>query len=262
MRLLFVGDVVARAGRRFLKPALKRLRREHEPDLIVVNGENAARGAGLTPLTADELFAAGADAITSGNHIWDRREILSYLEREPRLLRPANYPDPAPGNGVGLFEGRDGSAVAVVNLMGRLFMSDVDDPFRTIDAILDELNDRAALVFVDFHAEATSEKIAMGWYLDGRVTGVIGTHTHVATADERVLPGGTAYISDVGMTGPYDSVIGVDKQAALSRFLSQRPVRFSPATEDVRLAGVLVEASAASGRASSIRRLELREEQP
>jgi metallophosphoesterase (TIGR00282 family) len=258
MRLLCVGDVVGRAGRTILKPVLRRLRRRHRPELIVVNGENAAGGVGLTPKIADEIFGAGADVITTGNHVWRRNEILDYLERTERLLRPANYPDPAPGGGVCIVELPDGTPVAVVNLMGRLYMEAVDDPFRTADLILDELAGRARVVLVDFHAEATSEKVALGWYLDGRVSAVVGTHTHVPTADARVLPGGTAYVTDLGMTGPYDSVIGVEKSGALERFLTQRPLRLSPAEGDPRLCGVLIEVSEQSGRASSIVRVEER----
>lgn len=259
MRILFVGDVVAAAGRRVLKHGLRALRTNLAPDLIVVNGENAARGNGLTPSCCDEIFRAGADVITSGNHIWDRSEILPLMEREPRLLRPANYPDPAPGTGVHVVQHRAAGPVAVVNLMGRLFMANVDDPFRVADEILTELRGRANLILVDFHAEATSEKIAFGWHLDGRVSAVVGTHTHIATADERVLPGGTAYITDVGMTGPYDSVIGVDKGAVLERFRTQRPVRFHPAEDDARLAAVVIDADPHSGRANSIERVEWRE---
>ena len=260
MRILFVGDVVARAGRRVLKDGLRAIRETHAPDLIIVNGENAARGHGLTPQCSDEIFRAGADVITSGNHVWDRREVLALLEREPRVLRPANYPDPAPGSGVHLVEHPAAGRVAVVNLMGRLFMPDVDDPFRVADEILDELRGRARLVLVDFHAEATSEKIAFGWHLDGRVTAVVGTHTHIPTADECVLPGGTAYITDVGMTGPYDSVIGVDKTAVLERFRTQRPVRFSPAEGDVRLCAVVIDADPETGRANAIERIDWRPE--
>jgi len=259
MRILFVGDVVGSPGRRILKSALPRLRRELRPDLVVVNGENAAGGSGLTPATADEIFRAGTDVITSGNHIWDRSEIQSYLDRNERLLRPANYPDPAPGGGVCVLEAHDGTPCAVVNLMGRVFLAALDDPFRAADAILRELDGRANVILVDFHAEATSEKIAFGWYVDGRVGAVVGTHTHVPTADERVLPRGTAYITDVGMTGPYDSVIGVDKTSVLERFLSQRPPRFTPASGDVRLASVVIDVSPRSGLAESIRRLEVRE---
>ncbi len=260
MRILFAGDVVARVGRRVLRDGLRALRGTHRPDLIVVNGENAARGHGLTPQCADEIFRAGADVITSGNHVWDRREVLSLLDRDPRILRPANYPEPAPGAGVHVVDHPGTGPVAVVNLMGRLFMADIDDPFRVADEILAELRDRARIVLIDFHAEATSEKIAFGWHVDGRVTAVVGTHTHVPTADERVLPGGTAYITDVGMTGPYDSVIGVDKEAVLERFRTQRPVRFSPAENDARLCAVLIEADPESGRATSIRRIDWRPE--
>ena len=256
MRILFVGDVVAQAGRRVLKDGLRALRRSHAPDLIVVNGENSARGHGLTPQCSDQIFRAGADVITSGNHVWDRHEVLALLERDPRILRPANYPEPAPGIGVHLVEHPAAGPVAVVNLMGRLFMADVDDPFRIADEILDELKGRVRLVLIDFHAEATSEKIAFGWHVDGRVTAVVVTHTHIATADERVLPGGTAYITDVGMTGPYDSVIGVDKAAVLARFRTQRPVRFTPAENDARLCAVLIDADPETGHANSIERIE------
>ncbi len=260
MRILFVGDIVGNPGRRILKNVLPRLRGEYLPDLVIANGENCAGGVGLTPSTAEEIFRAGCDVITGGNHTWDKREILPLLESHPRLLRPANYPDPAPGGGVCLCEGRDGTPAAVVNLMGRVFMNLTDDPFRAADSILREIGSHARVIVVDFHAEATSEKMAFGWYLDGRVTAVIGTHTHVPTADERVLPEGTAFISDVGMTGPYDSVIGVEKSLVIERFLTQRPVRLTPATGDVRLAAVLIEASAATGRAESIRRIEVRED--
>ncbi len=256
MRILFVGDVVAEAGRRVLKEGLRVLRESLRPDVIVANGENSARGHGLTPQCADRIFAAGADVITSGNHVWDRREVQRLLDDDPRVLRPANYPDPAPGGGVYVLDHAAAGPLAVINLMGRLFMADVDDPFRAIDEILDEIDGRARLVLVDFHAEATSEKIAFGWHVDGRVTAVVGTHTHVATADERVLPGGTAYITDVGMTGPYDSVIGVDKQAVIERFRTQRPVRFTPAEGDARLCGVLIVADPETGRAASIERVQ------
>jgi len=258
MRILFVGDVVAQAGRRVLKAGLRAIRKSHRPDLIIVNGENSARGHGLTPQCSDQIFSAGADVITSGNHVWDRREVHALLESDPRVLRPANYPDPAPGSGVHLVEHPAEGPLAVVNLMGRLFMADIDDPFRAADEILGELEGRARLVLIDFHAEATSEKIAFGWHVDGRATAVVGTHTHVATADERVLPGGTAYITDVGMTGPYDSVIGVEKTAVLERFRTQRPVRFSPAENDLRLCGVLIDADPQTGRAISIERIDWR----
>ncbi|MCP3979888.1 MAG: TIGR00282 family metallophosphoesterase [bacterium] len=261
MRILFVGDVVGEPGRRFLKRALRRVRRDEHPDFILVNGENSAAGAGITPSTADDIFRAGADAISTGNHVWDRKEAGPLLDENERIVRPANYPDPAPGNGVCLVEASNGIMVAVINLMGRVFMGDFEDPFRTADAILDEIGDQAHVILVDFHAEATSEKIALGWYLDGRVSGVFGTHTHVPTADARVLPGGTAYVTDVGMTGPYDSIIGVDREAALKRFLTQRPVRLTPAVDDVRMDAVLIELSEVTGRAESIRTIQLREQE-
>ena len=252
MRILFVGDVVAQAGRRALKLGLRDLRGSLSPDVIVVNGENAARGAGLTPSTAAEILRAGADVVTGGNHSWDRREGVDLYEKDPRFLRPANYPEPAPGGGVHLHEHPGFPPLAVVSLMGRLFMPLVDDPFRMVDEILDGLKPHTNLVLIDFHAEATSEKVAFGWHVDGRVTAVVGTHTHVPTADARVLPGGTAYITDVGMTGPYDSVIGMDRHAALERFRTQRPVKLSPAENDARLCGVVIDADPATGRARSI----------
>jgi metallophosphoesterase (TIGR00282 family) len=257
MRILFVGDIVGTPGRRCLAQAVPALRSQHVPDVVIANGENSAGGNGITPGTAKEIFGSGVDVITSGNHAWDRPEILSHIDDQPRLLRPANYPDPTPGSGLCLVPLPDGATLAVVNLLGRVFMGDYDDPFRAADRILAEIDGRATAIFVDFHAEATSEKMALGWHLDGRVSAVIGTHTHVPTADERVLPGGTAFISDAGMTGPYDSVIGVDKTQVLARFLSQRPVRYRPAENDLRLAGVLVDI-APDGRADSIRRIEYR----
>ena len=258
MRLLFVGDVVGAPGRRILTARLKRLRRDTAADAAIVNGENAAGGAGITPSTAAEIFDAGADVISTGNHVWDKRDVSGLLARDRRVLRPANYPDGAPGGGVVTID-VCGVRVAVVNLMGRVFMPLVDDPFRAADRILAELAGAAPVVVVDFHAEATSEKMAFAWHLDGRVTAIVGTHTHVATADARVLPGGTAYVTDVGMTGPRDSVIGVRKEQALERFMTQRPTTYETAEGDVRLSAVLVTAEAASGRALAIETLELEE---
>jgi metallophosphoesterase (TIGR00282 family) len=237
---------------------LKRLRRDVGADLVIVNGENAAGGAGLTQATAEELFAAGADVITTGNHVWDKREALTLLEREPRIVRPANYPEGSPGKGVVVVSAA-GTRIAVVNLMGRVFMPLLDDPFRAADRILDELAGSARVVLVDFHAEATSEKSAFAWYLDGRVSAVVGTHTHVATADARVLPGGTAFITDVGMTGPFDSVIGVRKEQAIERFRTSRSIPYETADGDVRLSAVTVDVDSASGRALAIERIELAE---
>ena len=255
MRLLFVGDVVGAPGRSILRALLAPLKAETGSALAIVNGENAAGGAGLTTATAEELLAAGADVITTGNHVWNKREATTLLEREPRILRPANYPEPCPGRGMTVVSA-GGIAVAVANIMGRVFMPLVNDPFRAADRILEELAGRARVILFDVHAEATSEKMALGWYLDGRVSAVLGTHTHVATADARVLPGGTAFMTDVGMTGPYRSVIGVRTELVLQRFLTQRPIAYETADEDVRLAGALVEVDPASGRAISIERVE------
>ncbi|PYV88933.1 MAG: TIGR00282 family metallophosphoesterase [Acidobacteria bacterium] len=259
MRILFIGDIFGRQGRTIVKERLPELVEKHRADLIIANGENAAAGFGITPQLAEELFEMGIDVITTGNHVWDKREIFEYFQAENgdrnsmarRILRPANYPPSLPG--AGLYEGRKGDmAYAVINLQGRVFMAANDDPFRVADQLLEKV--KAKVVVVDLHAEASSEKIAFGWYLDGRVTAVLGTHTHVPTADERVLPKGTAYITDVGMSGPYESVIGVKKELVIQRFLTNMPARFEPATGDARLAGVVIECDEASGRASSIQR--------
>jgi metallophosphoesterase (TIGR00282 family) len=239
---------------------LKRLRETVGPDLVIVNGENAAGGAGLTPATADELFRAGADVITTGNHVWDRKEILPYLEGEERLLRPANYPEPAPGRGFCIVEARNGIPVGVINLMGRVFLANVEDPFRAADTILRRLGGRCPVVVVDFHAEVTSEKGALGRHLDGRVAAVLGTHTHVATADERILKAGTAFQTDVGMTGPIESILGVDPVAVLERFRTQRPVSFSAAEGIAQMAATLVTVSPETGLAEAIERVVHREE--
>jgi metallophosphoesterase (TIGR00282 family) len=258
MRILFVGDVVGAPGRRIVRERLKGLQRDVGADLTIVNGENAAGGAGLTTATAEELFAAGAEVVTTGNHVWDKREIVGLLEREPRILRPANYPEGSPGAGVVVVTAA-GTRVGVVNLMGRVFMPLVDDPFRAADRIVAELRGAAPVVIIDFHAEATSEKMAFAWYLDGRVAAVLGTHTHVATADARVLPGGTAFIADVGMTGPFDSVIGVKKEQAIERFRTSRSIPYETADGDVRLAAVIVDVDVSSGGATAIERIELRD---
>lgn len=258
MRVLFIGDVVGKPGRAILRRALPGLVDRHEIDFTVANAENSAAGAGATPETCEEMFAAGVDCLSSGNHIWDKKEILPYFERETRLLRPANYPDPNPGAGVFLGRSRDGARVAVVNLIGRIFLVNVDCPFRAADAILEELSGKADVIVVDMHAEATSEKVAMGWYLNGRVSAVIGTHTHIPTADPSLLSGGTAYLTDVGMTGPFDSVIGVEKSQVLERFLTGRNVRFQPAENDVRLYAAVIDIDARTGKATGIERIEAR----
>jgi metallophosphoesterase (TIGR00282 family) len=250
VKLLFVGDIVGSPGRHAVESLLPRLREQHEPDFVVVNGENSAGGLGITSKIARGLYEAGVDAITLGNHTYRHTEVYDFLDADQRIVRPANYPKGNPGRGHTVVE-RDGKSLAVVNLSGSVFLDVARSPFPEIDAILTELRGRADHVLVDFHAEATSEKVAMGWYLDGRVTACLGTHTHVPTADARVLPGGTAYITDVGMTGPRGGVIGVEKDLAIERFLTQMPVKFETAQDDPWLNGVLIEADD-SGRATSI----------
>ena len=234
---------------------LKPIQDAYGVDLTIVNGENAAAGFGITPKIADELLDQGVDVLTSGNHIWDRKEILPYLDTQRRLLRPANYPPDTPGHGSMVVESRGGTAVAVINIQGRVFMPAIDDPFRTVDAELARLPPGVRIIVVDMHAEATSEKIAMGWYLDGRVSAVVGTHTHIPTADETILPMGTAYITDVGMTGPFESVIGMMKEQALRRFLTQISQAFEPATEDAQFNAVVVDIDPETGKARSVERI-------
>jgi len=254
MNILMVGDVFGEPGRAAVAKHLARLRQEHAIDFCVVNVENAASGFGVTPAMARQVLEQGADVMTSGNHIWDRKEIVEYITKENLLLRPANYPAGTPGVGhVTIKAGPH--RVAVLNLMGRVFMNPIDCPFRKADEIVPELRKETPIILVDMHAEATSESVAMGWYLDGRVSAVVGTHRHVQTADERVLPGGTAYITDLGMTGPTDGVIGVDREIILQRFLSQMPVRFEAAKGPAALHGVVIVVDPDSGRATDIRRL-------
>jgi metallophosphoesterase (TIGR00282 family) len=255
--LLFIGDIVGRPGRELVRRAVPALVSHYGVDLVIANVENAAAGFGITPDIADDLFSYGIQIMTGGNHTWDKKEILPYLADQPRLLRPANMPAGTPGRGRFVTTAANGVRVAVINAMGRVFMTAIDDPFRVMNDEIAAVRDEAQLIFVDFHAEATSEKVAMGWHLDGRVAAVVGTHTHVQTADERVLPGGTAYITDVGMTGPHDSVIGVERSAVLQRFLTGLPQRFETASENPRLSGVLVAADERTGRAASITRLSL-----
>ncbi|MDR7484144.1 MAG: TIGR00282 family metallophosphoesterase [Armatimonadota bacterium] len=256
MRVLFVGDVTGKPGRRLLAARLAALRRAHGLDAIIVNGENAAGGMGLTAGVAEELFATGVDVITGGNHIWHNREAYELLDADPRVLRPANYPPGVPGRGAAVITTASGARLAVLNLQGRVFMQELDDPFRVGREQAAMLRAEVPAVIVDFHAEATSEKVAMGWYLDGIVSAVIGTHTHVQTADERVLPGGTAYITDVGMTGPRDGIIGMKREAILERFLTQLPVRFEVASGPVQLNAVII-GIVDDGRAESIERLQI-----
>lgn len=262
MKLLFIGDIVARPGRDLLRRHLKALVAAHAVDLVIANGENAAGGAGITRDNANEIFGAGVDVITTGNHVWDKRETLEFIAGEPRLVRPANYPEGTPGLGSVVAVTRTGVRVGVVNVMGRVFLPSLDDPFRAATREIARVKaDGAQVVFVDIHAETTSEKVALSWYLDGQVAAVVGTHTHVQTADERILPGGTACLTDVGMTGPHDGVIGMDKTAVLARFLTALPGRFEPATGDPRLHAVAITADPASGRATAIERVALTEAQ-
>jgi metallophosphoesterase (TIGR00282 family) len=257
VRLLFIGDIVGRPGRELVRQGLQAIVEHHQIDLVIANAENSAAGFGITREIGDQLLDWGVDVMTSGNHIWDKKEALDYIGAEPRLLRPANYPAGAPGNGSYLARTRDGQSVGVVNVMGRVFMLNIDDPFAVVLREIEALKQRTRVIFVDFHAEATSEKIAMGWHLDGRVTAMVGTHTHVQTADERILPNGTAYLTDVGMTGPHDSIIGVEIAAALGRFLTALPQKFETATGNPRLNAVVIEADEKTGQATSIERLSL-----
>jgi metallophosphoesterase (TIGR00282 family) len=254
MRILFIGDIVGSPGREMLTKHLAEIVARERADLVIINGENSAAGFGITPKIADELFALGADVITGGNHSWDKKEIQEYIPNEPRLLRPANFPK-SPGRGLYVGTSRGGVRFAVLNLQGRVFMAPLDCPFRTADAELAKIPSDVKTIFVDMHAEATSEKQAMGWYLDGRVSVVVGTHTHVATADERVLPNGTAFITDVGMTGPHESVIGMDRGAMVKRFLDSMPTKFEVAIGDVRINGILADVDDSTGRARSIVRV-------
>lgn len=265
MNILFVGDIFGSAGRKIVREHLGHLRESHQVELVVINAENAAGGFGVTPGIAEELFDMGADVLTTGNHVWDKRELMEYLssvpadsqERPRRVLRPANMQPGLPGYGV--FEGvtQSGVPFAVLDLMGKVFMSGTNDPFNFANELLEGI--KAKVIVVDFHGEATSEKVAMGWHLDGRVTAVLGTHTHIPTADERVLPGGTAYQTDVGMSGPYDSVIGVEKDLVLHRFLTGLPGKFEAAKGNPKMCAALIGCDPASGRACSIQRIMLGE---
>jgi len=255
MTILFIGDIVGRPGRDLVQKGLRALVEHYDVDFTIANAENAAAGFGLTRDIGETLLDWGIDVMTSGNHIWDKKEVLEYIPGEPRLLRPANYPAGVPGRGSCVAQTRDGRSVGVINVMGRVFMAPLDDPFAVALREIDAVRHRARIIIVDVHAEATSEKIAMGWHLDGRVTAVIGTHTHVQTADERILPGGTAYLTDAGMTGPHDSIIGMEKEPSLSRFLNGMPAKFEPAAGNPRLNGAVIEADDKTGRATKITRI-------
>jgi metallophosphoesterase (TIGR00282 family) len=254
MRIFFIGDIAGSPGRRIVVERLADVIAQERLDLVIANGENAASGFGITPRLAEELLSSGVEVLSGGNHSWDRKEILDFMPGEPRLLRPANFPETSPGRGLFSGTSRNGVPYAVLCLQGRTFMASNDDPFRAADRELAKLSPDVKVIIVDIHAEATSEKMAMAYYLDGRVTAVLGTHTHVATADERVLPGGTAAITDVGMTGPHNGIIGMDKTAVIQRFLDGMPARFEVATGDIQMNAVLIEADPATGRAVSIER--------
>jgi 2',3'-cyclic-nucleotide 2'-phosphodiesterase len=241
MRVLFIGDIVGSPGRQIVHDRLADIVAQKRIDLVIANGENSAAGFGITPKIADELLKSGIEVLSGGNHSWDKKEVLEYMPHEPRLLRPANFPDGSPGSGLYLGTAKNGVKYAVLNLQGRVFLPAIDDPFRKADSELTKLPQDVAFVLVDMHAETTSEKIALGWYLDGRVTAVVGTHTHVATADEHVLPEGTAFITDVGMTGPHSGVIGMDRAGIIRKFLDGLPARFEVATGDVQMNCVLIE---------------------
>ena len=255
MRILFVGDIVGKAGRQAIEGLLERVIADRGIDFTVANAENAAGGMGITPVIASEFLDLGIDVLTSGNHIWAKKEILSFLDEEERLLRPANYPAGVPGRGAGIFQLGNGRKVGVLNLEGRVFMRNLECPFRTGEKEAEKLREKTPIVLVDFHAEATSEKMALAWFLNGRVSAVLGTHTHVQTSDEKILSGGTGYITDVGMTGPLASVIGIRRQAALERFLTQIPWKFDVATDEIELQGVIVEIEEENGKARKIERV-------
>jgi hypothetical protein len=257
VKVLFIGDIFGKPGREIAQRAIPALAARHGIDLVVANVENSAAGFGVTGDIAETILRYGVDVMTSGNHIWDKKEVLEYIPRQPRLLRPANFPAGVPGRGTWIGQTRTGEPIAVINVMGRIFMQPLDDPFAVVLKEIEAARRKARVILVDFHAEATSEKVAMGWHLDGRVTAVFGTHTHVQTADERLLPKGTAYLTDVGMTGPLDSIIGVTVEAALGRFVSGMPAKFEAATGPARLNAIIITADPASGRATGIERLNL-----
>ena len=255
MRILLIGDIVGKPGRELTRRGLPGIVGRFGIDLVIANVENAAGGAGITREIGEAIRDYGVDVMTSGNHIWDKKEAIDYIGLESRLLRPANYPPGVPGHGRYVARTARGDSVAVINVMGRVFMLDIDNPFAVVLNEIEAVREEARVIVVDFHAEATSEKLAMGWHLDGKVTALVGTHTHVQTADSQILPGGTAYMTDVGMTGPHDSIIGVEKGAALARFLNSMPSRFEPATGNPRLNAVVVTADGRSGKATDIERL-------
>jgi 2',3'-cyclic-nucleotide 2'-phosphodiesterase len=258
VKILFIGDIVGSPGRKIVHERLADILTQRQIDLCIANGENSASGFGITPRITEELFSAGVEVITGGNHIWDRKEIIDFFPHEPRLIRPSNFPEGSAGKGQYVGVARNGVKFAVLNFQGRTFMTPLEDPFRAANRELESLPSDVKVIVVDMHAEATSEKQAMGWHLDGRVSAVLGTHTHVPTADNHVLPGGTAYITDVGMTGPHDSVIGMEKKPIIQRFLDSMPTKFVVAEGDVQMNTVQIDVDEATGRANSIERVNFR----
>ena len=256
MRILFIGDIVGEPGRRAIKELVPKIVKREKIDFVIANGENTAGGSGITPMIVDELLGYGVDVITSGDHIWKRKEILDRIAEDARILRPANYPTEAPGFGATVVTSRSGVEVGVINLIGRVFMQAVECPFKTVKAEVDKMKSKTRIIVVDMHAEATSEKVALGWFLDGTVSAIIGTHTHIQTADEKILPEGTAFLTDAGMTGPYDSVIGRKKEQILNRFITQMPTKFEMAENDVQLHGAIIDIDEKTGRAESIKRVQ------
>jgi hypothetical protein len=256
MKILFIGDIVGHPGREAIKGLLPALKKEYDLDFVIANAENAAGGSGVTLKVMEELFAAGVEALTSGDHIWKKKEIIPAMENEGRLLRPLNYPPGSPGKGAGIFKTKKGATLGIINVLGCVFMESLDCPFRTIRAEIDKLAQATKIIIVDIHAEATSEKIALGWFLDGLASAVLGTHTHVQTADERILPKGTAYITDLGMCGPLDSVIGRKVEDVLIRFITKLPTRFEIASDNIQLQGAVMDIDEETGKAASIVRIQ------
>ncbi len=256
MKILFIGDIVGSPGREAVQKLLPELQKEYHLDFVIANAENAAGGSGITPGVAEELFETGINILTSGDHIWKKREVFEIIDQEERILRPLNFPGGVAGRGFGLFKTKSGLKIGVVNVNGRVFMEALECPFKTTKAAIEELSKETKIIIVDIHAEATSEKVALGWYLDGKASAVLGTHTHIQTADERILPGGSAYITDVGMTGPLDSVIGRRIEDVLERFITCVPTRFEVARENIQLQGVVVDIDDGTGKAKSILRIQ------
>ena len=256
MRILFIGDIVGEPGRKAIKELVPKITKREHIDFVVANGENSAGGSGITPMIVDELLGYGVDVITSGDHIWKRKEIVDRISQDARILRPANYPRGAPGAGSTVVPSKNGIDVGVINIQGRVFMQAIECPFRTVRAEVEKIKNKARVIIVDIHAEATSEKIALGWFLDGTVSAIVGTHTHVQTADEKILPNGTAFLTDAGMTGPFDSVIGRNKEQILTRFTTQMPAKFEMAEGDIQLHGAIIDVDEKTGKANSIKRVQ------